>query len=107
MEKRDSHLSPGPGVQVQAEHVQLGTFLENRERNMFSHLGADWDHNRKRMLKPGMTLSLYLNGGQILLRVGPTHHAAGDVALVPQPGAGVAASGGGKGTLEGAGRLTC
>lgn len=52
------------------------------------------------MLKLGITLSLYLNRGQILLWVGSTHHAAGDVALVSQEGAGVAASGGGKGTLE-------
>lgn len=58
------------------------------------------DHNRKRMLKLGITLLLYLHRGQILLWVGSTHHAAGDVALVSQEGAGVAASGGGKRTLE-------
>lgn len=52
------------------------------------------------MLKPVVLLLLYLNRGQILLRVGSTHHAAGDVALVSQNGAGVAASGGGKRTLE-------
>lgn len=52
------------------------------------------------MLKLGITLLLYLNRGQILLCVRSTHHAAGDVALVSQTGTGVAASGGGKGTLE-------
>lgn len=29
----------------------------------------DWEHNRKRMLKLGITLLLYLNTGHILLRV--------------------------------------
>lgn len=52
------------------------------------------------MLNPVVLLLLYLNTGQILLWVGSTHHAAGDVALVSQNGAGVAASGGGKRTLE-------
>lgn len=52
------------------------------------------------MLKPAVLLLLYLNRGQNLLWVGSTHHAAGDVALVSQNGAGVAASGGGKRTLE-------
>lgn len=28
VEKGDLHLSPGPGVQVQAEHIQVGTFLK-------------------------------------------------------------------------------
>lgn len=56
------------------------------------------------MLKLGITLLLYLNRGQILPQVGSTHHAAGDVALVCQKGAGVAASGGGKGALEGSQR---
>lgn len=51
------------------------------------------------MLKPVVLLLLYLNRGQILLWVGSTHHAAGDVALVSQNGAAVAASGGGKRTL--------
>lgn len=52
------------------------------------------------MLKPGIARLLYLNRGQILLRVGSTYRAAGDVALVPQKGTGVAASGGGEGALE-------